>query len=103
MMVAKNKELKVSTTADSDAELHKLAETLKEEEAKGFDFVRIEYFAGKEDLDQQTYDANGTICILNSKDGVLMFKDQYPMGPAAKQAEEDFKNDDGIVFLGSQE
>jgi hypothetical protein len=103
MMVAKNKELKVSTTADSEAELVKLAETLKKEEAKDFDFVRIEYFGGKKDLDQQTYDAHGTICILNSEDGLLLFKDQYPMGPAAKQAEEDFKNDDGIVFLGSGE
>jgi hypothetical protein len=103
MMVSKNTELKVSTTADSDAEIHKLAETLKKKESRGFDFVRIEYFAGKEDLQAETYKANGTICILNSEDGLLLFKDQYPMGPAAKQAEEDFKNDDGIVFLGSKE
>jgi hypothetical protein len=103
MGISKNNELKVSTTADSDAELHKLAETLKEKEAEGFDFVRIEYFAGKEDLQAKTYEANGTICILNSEDGLLLFKDQYPMGPAAKQAEEDFKKDDGIVFLGSRE
>jgi hypothetical protein len=103
MGISKNKELSVSTTADSEAELLKLAKTLEKKEAQGFDFVRIEYFGGKQDLGQQPYDTNGTIVILNSKDGLTLFGDQYPMGPAYEQAEEDFKNDDGIVFLGSEE
>ena len=65
--------------------------------------MRIEYFGGKQDLHQQTYDTNETIVILNSKDGLTLFGDQYSMGPAYEQAEQDFKNDDGIVFLGSGE
>jgi hypothetical protein len=105
MGISKNKELEVSTTADSEAELLELAKTLKEEEAEGFDFVRAEYLGGKKaaSLDQQTYEANGTICILTSKDGLSLFGDQYPMGPAYEQAKEDFENGDGIVFLGSME
>jgi hypothetical protein len=103
MGISKNKELKVSTTADSEAEMLELARTLKEKESEGFDFTRAEYFGGKKDLDQQTYSINGTICILNSKDGLLLFGDQYPLGDAFEQATRDFEQGDGIVFVGSQE
>jgi len=102
-MTAKVKELEVSTSADTEAELHELAKTLREKEAGNVDIVRAEYFGGKKDLDQQTYSVNGTICIIMSKDGLTFFIDQYPMGQAHKQAEEDFKNGDGIVFLSSME
>jgi hypothetical protein len=57
----------------------------------------------KKNLDQQRYDGTGTICILTSKKGLQLFGDQYPMGQAYEQAEEDFKSGDGIVFLGSTE
>jgi hypothetical protein len=103
MGIAKAKELSVSTNANSEAELLNLAKTLKQAEAEGFDFTRIEYFGGKEDLSQQAYDTAGTICILNSEDGLLMFKDQYPLGGASKQAEQDYQQGDGIVFLASSE
>jgi hypothetical protein len=101
--ISKYKELEVSTTADSEAEILELARTLKEKESEGFDFTRAEYFGGKKDLDQQTYSINGTICILNSKDGLLLFGDQYPLGDAYEQAKRDFEQGDGIVFVGSQE
>lgn len=103
MGISKNKELEVSTTAESEAELVELAKTLKEKEAEGFDFVRATYYGGKKDLGQQTYEANGTICILTSKEGLMLFGDQYPTGPAYEQAEEDFKVGDGIVLLGRME
>jgi hypothetical protein len=103
MGISKAKELEVSTTADSEAEMLELARTLKEKESEGFDFTRAEYFGGKENVDQQTYSTNGTICILNSKDGLLMFGDQYPLGNAYEQAKRDFEQEDGIVFVGSQE
>jgi hypothetical protein len=103
MLTAKAKELKVSTTATSQAELLELARTIKDKESGGFDFTRFEYFGGKKDLNQQTYRINGTVCILNSKDGLTMFGDQYPLGNAYEQAKKDLAQDDGIVFLGSQE
>jgi hypothetical protein len=103
MNISKNKELKVSTTADSEAELLELARTIKEKESEGFDFTRMEYFGGKKDLAQQAYSINGTVCILNSKDGLKLFGDQYLLGSAYEQARDDLKHDDGIIFLGSQE
>ena len=103
MGISKNKELEVSTSADSEAELLELARTIKEKESEGFDFTRMEYFGGKKDLAQQAYSINGTVCILNSKDGLKLFGDQYLLGSAYEQARDDLKHDDGIIFLGSQE
>jgi len=103
MGISKNLELTVSTTADSNTEVQDLAKTIKVEHADGFDFVRVAWEAGKKDLDQQTYDAAGTIVIINSKEGLMLFGDQYPLGGAYEQAKADFENEDGIVFLGSQE
>ncbi len=60
-------------------------------------------FYSKKDLDKQPYFGTGTICIIMSEDGLTFFGDQYPNGQAYKQAKEDFKNGDGIVFLGSTE
>jgi hypothetical protein len=103
MGISKNKELIVSTSAETEPEIHELAQTLKEKEAEGFDFIRAEWFGGKQDLDQDRYNAAGTIVIMTSKDGLSLFGDQYPNGPAYERAKQDFKNGDGIVFLGSME
>ena len=103
MGISKNKELEVKTSASTEPEAYKLAESIKEKESEGFDFTRMEYFGGKKDLAQQAYSINGTVCILNSKDGLKLFGDQYLLGSAYEQARDDLKHDDGIIFLGSQE
>ena len=104
MGIAEYKAMSVKTNADSDAELLNLAEIIKEREPEKFDYIEVGYTIEQKvskSANPGTY--TGSFVILNSKDGVLLFKDQYPMGPAAKQAEEDYENDDGIVFLGSGE
>lgn len=102
MGVADVKELVVSATAETEAEVVELAKTLKDKEAGGVDIVRTTFYS-KKDLDKQSYSGTGTICIIMSEDGLTFFGDQYPNGQAYEQAKEDFKNGDGIVFIGSTE
>jgi hypothetical protein len=103
MDISNNKELQVTTNADSEAEVAELADTLKEEESGGFDFTRVGYYGGKGEYAQDKYYPGGAIVIISSKDGLTMFGDQYPLGNAYEQAEKDFAEGDGIIFIAGEE
>ena len=105
MGISKNKELEVKTSANTEPEAYKLAESTKEKESEGFDFIRVAFYGGKaqDPADGERYPFYGTFVIITSKEGLQLFGDQYPMGKAYEQAKRDFQEEDGIVFLPPSE